>query len=139
MHEAEVGVGVRDDAGQLGIAAQGRDVVDHHGAALESDAGDLGLGGVDRNRLASKRAEDRLDATQLLVERDSIRAGPGGLAADVHDGGARIEHPVRLRRRRLGSEERPAVGERVRRHVDDAHHGRAGNACSKGGRKASVS
>ena len=45
-------------------------------------------------------------------------------AADVEDGRAFARQPQTLRNRRVGIEEQPAVGEGIRRDVDDAHHQR---------------
>ena len=69
--------------------------------------------------------EHRHDAAQLLVERHAVRAGPRRLAADVDDRRALREHPPRRSGRDVRVEVHAAVGERVGRHVDDAHHGRA--------------
>ena len=69
VHEADVGAGVGDDAGELGVAAQRRDVVDELRAQGERSAGDLGLRRVDRDRhLAGECLEHGDDTAQFLVE-----------------------------------------------------------------------
>ena len=129
VHQAQVGLRGRDDAGQLRVAAKRGDIVHELRAELDRAAGDLGLGGVDRDRhLALKRLEDRHDAPQLLVERHALGAGPRRLAPDVHDRGAFVQHPSRGRDSILRLEVDSAVRERVGRDVDDAHHRRAGKS-----------
>ena len=59
----------------------------------------------------------------------SVGADRRGVAArrfpaDVEDGGALRAPASALRDRRLGIEKEPAVGEGIRRDVDDAHHDR---------------
>ena len=93
VHQAQVGAGLGDDPGELGIAAQRGDVVHELGAERERAPCDLGLRRVDRDGLPLELLEHRQDAAQLLVERDAVRAGPGRLAADVDDRGALGEHP----------------------------------------------
>jgi len=75
--------------------------------------------GVLRTLLQS--LENRNHSTQLLVQRDTLGSGPGRLAADVHDRGALVEHPPRVRDGDLGPHEAAAVGEAVGRDVEDAH------------------
>ena len=63
VHETEIRAGVRDDARELGIAAQCGHVVDEDRAALERGARDLRLRRVDRERnLAAEPLEDGDDA-----------------------------------------------------------------------------
>jgi hypothetical protein len=127
VHEAEVRARVCDDAGELRVAAQGRDIVDEHGTELDRAARDLSLGGVDRDRHGSCEAlEHRHDAAQLLVERDRLRPGPRRLTADVDDGRALGRHAPGRRDRILSAVVEAAVRERVRRHVHDPHHRWAG-------------
>ena len=76
VHEAEVGAGVGDYAGQLRVGAQRGHVVDELGPERDRAAGDLGLGGVDRDRhLAAERLQHRDDAAQLVVERNPVSPG----------------------------------------------------------------
>jgi protein-tyrosine phosphatase len=125
VHETEVRLGIRDDASEIGVAAESGDVVDHHGAGFEGTAGDLRIGGVNRNRHPHEVGEDGLDSAQLLLERHRLGARAGGLAAHVDDGGAFLHETVRARHRSFHMQEGPAVGKGVGRHVDDAHHARA--------------
>jgi len=50
VHEAEVRAGAGDDVRELGVAAQGRDVVDEDRSALERGVRNGRLGRVDRDR-----------------------------------------------------------------------------------------
>jgi hypothetical protein len=123
VHQADVAVGVGDDAGEVAVAAERGDVVDELGAERERAARDLGLRRVDRDRqLARDRLEDRDDASQLLVRGDALGPRPSRLAADVDDLRTFLEHPPGRGDRIVGSEVDAAVGEGVGRHVDDAHH-----------------
>ncbi len=126
VHEAKVGTRLGDDLRQLRVAAQRRHVVHELGAERESAARDLGLRGVDRHRhLAREPLQHRHDATQLLLDGDSLRSRPRRLAADVHDRRALVDHPPGRAGRDVGIEMHAAVRERIRRDVEDAHHRRA--------------
>src|SRR5262249_28256282 len=114
-----------DDACEPGVTAQRRDVVHELGSELERAGGDLRLRGVDRHRSAFERLEHRYYASQLLLRRDGVCARPGRLATDVHDPGTLVELLPRGSHGGAGLEIDPAVRERVRSHVDDAHDGRA--------------
>ena len=61
VHEAEVGVAVRDDTGELRVAAQRRHVVDHAGAELERAPRHLRLRGVHGQRDVREALSDGLD------------------------------------------------------------------------------
>ena len=93
VHQADISVGLGDDARQLGIPPQRGHVVDELGAEVERAPRDLRLRGVDRDGRAVQAFEHRHDAAELLVEPDAFRAGSGRLAADVDDHGALVEHP----------------------------------------------
>jgi hypothetical protein len=84
----------------------------------------LRLRRVDRDRHASEPFENGEDPAQFLVDRNALRTRSGRLAADVHDRGALVDHAARGGDRGLRPERHAAVRERVRRDVDDAHHGR---------------
>ena len=101
VHEAEVRAGAGDDSGELGIAAQRRDVVDEDRAALERSPRDRRLRGVDRDRSSPpRRLENRHDPPQLLLRGDAVRAGTRRLAADVDDRGSLRDHAARRRQPR---------------------------------------
>ena len=85
-----------------------------------------GLVGVDRDeRTAGEGLENRQHAPQLLGGVDRLGARACGLAADVEDVGAVLEHLPAGVHGPCGIEAAAAVGERVRRDVDDAHDERA--------------
>jgi hypothetical protein len=124
VHEAEVRARIRNDARERRIAAQRGHVVDQLGPQRERRRGHRRLRRVDRDGQPGERGEHWLDAAQLLVRRDTLGARPRRLAADVDDRGALVEHPPRGRDSRRRLEMNAAVGERVRRDVEHAHHGR---------------
>jgi hypothetical protein len=62
----------------------------------------------------------------LHLGRNRLGAGPGGFAADVQDLGPLGEQPPGVGERRLGREVGAAVGEAVRRDIDDPHDAGSG-------------
>ena len=126
MHQDGTGTGLGHDLGQGGITLETPDVVDQHGAGRESPSGHFGLGGVDRERhrqSVRERLDDRRDATPLLLGIDRREPRPGRLAPDVDDGGAGCLQGLPLRHGGEMRREPSAVRERVRRDVEDPHHG----------------
>ena len=100
-------------------------VVDEGRAGFDGGFGDGGLVRVDADRdveLAHQPLDDRYRAAQLLVLRDLGEARPRRLPADVDDVRAVVAHLHRLAQRGLDVTAEAVAGERVRRHVDDAHH-----------------
>ena len=127
MHEDVSGAGLGHRRQHGGVAPARRDVVDHGGPGLEGGGGHRGVAGVDADRhagLGGEAADDRHDAPALLLGRHGLRPGPGRFAAHVEDGGAGRGELQAVLHGPPGVEEAPAVGERVRRHVDDPHHRR---------------
>ena len=122
VHEAEICAGAGDDARELRIAAERRDVVHQHDAELERAARDAGLRRVDRDRNAGEILEHRDDAAQLLVEAHRGRAGASRLAAHVDERRAVRGELPRPRDGGSAREGLTAVGEAVGRHVDDPDH-----------------
>ena len=128
VHEHDPGAGLGDDPGHLGVAPHRGDVVDDRGAGGQGAAGDLGLGRVDGDRhagLGGQRLDHRQHPAQLLLDRDGLRAGPAGLAAEVEQVGPLGGQAAGVVDGALGAAEAAAVGEAVGRHVHDAHHLRA--------------
>src|SRR5690606_34361654 len=73
-----------------------------------------------------RRVTDDVEhAVDLDSGRDRLAAGARRLAADVDDVGSVGDEAVDMRLRRVAVEVTPAVAEGVRRHVADAHQGRA--------------
>ena len=110
---------------QRALAAQGAHIVDHAGAGLHRRAHHLRLAGVDADRqpgLTGQAFDHRDHAAQLLLQRHFLRAGAGGLAADIKEVGALGGQLQRMRHRRIGAGVVAAVGERVGSDVDDTHH-----------------
>ena len=92
--------------------------------SLRGRVGDRRLVGVDRDGHLEARGQglDHRDhAAQLLDLRNRRRARPRGLAAHVDEVCTRVHHPQRRVYRRADALKRAAVGERVRRDVQDAH------------------
>ena len=76
----------------------------------------------ERRRGARRQfADNRNDAAQFLFEGNRRGAGPGGFAADVEEVGALFDQLQSHGQRRRRRGELAAVGEAVRRDVDDAH------------------
>ena len=123
MHQHDGGTRLRGDTRAIGITGQRSHVVDD--------------GGTRRHRLPHHRSMTRVDgydgaglaqrphhgqhARGLVLRRDRRGAWPGGFTADVDDVGAGRQHGPAVvdRCRRIG--EIAAVGETVRRHVQNAH------------------
>ena len=123
VHQAEVRAGVGDDAGQLGVAAQRRDVVHQLGAELERAPRDLGLGGVDRDGHAREAA--RAPAPRGGAPRPARRPPSRVGSTPRRRRRSRLRRPsIALRRvcRILSRREAPTVGEAVGSDVEDAHH-----------------
>ena len=114
-------------AAKIGLVSQPADVVDQRGARRRAPRRRSRpcryrrRSGPARGR---QRFDDRQHPAALLTFRRRLRAGPGGLAADVQQICAVVHHPHAGVDRRLGIQQLPAVGERIGRHVDDAHHQR---------------
>ena len=127
VHEDVSGAGPGDERQHGRIAPPGGDVVDHGGAGVEGGGGHRGVGGVDADGdpgLGGEAADDGHDPPALLLGRYRLRPRPGRLAPHVEDGGAGGGKLEAMFDGPPGVEEAPAVGERVRRHVDDPHHRR---------------
>ena len=115
------------DARHVGVALQTPHVVHDRGAALERPGRDRRLDGVDRDRQAEPHdlGQDRRKTRKLVLGRNRLHAaiGPGRLRADVEDVGAFGRHAPGVIDGDGGVEELAAVGEGVRRDVENAHHG----------------
>ena len=124
VHEADGAACLGDDVRHVGVAAQGRDVIDDRRAGGQGAARHFRLRRVHADRHADALGQG-LDhghhAAQLLVRLDRVRARPRGLAADVDDGRALAHERQGLLEGGVGGEEAAAVRERIGRDVDDAH------------------
>ena len=120
-----------DDRGHLRVGQPAGHVVDH--AAPASSAASATAARVVSMLTAHarrRRARAITGSTRRVsvVGVDPVRAGPGRLAADVDEVGARRRAARGRARRRVAVEVAAAVGERVRRDVQHAHHQRTGRA-----------
>ena len=96
------------------------------GAGGERPAGDLGLGRVDRDRdreLGRERLDDR-DAPGAALRSSETGSAPGRLDSPPRSSRSAPSATSRRRERDrvVGLGEPAAVGEAVRRQVDDPHH-----------------
>ena len=124
VHQDQPALALGAEAREIGLGAQGRDVVDDRGPGVERRPGDLDLGGVDRDRdgpAPASAATTGARSRDLDLRRDDLRARPGGLAADIEDVRALCGERAAVGDRPPGVEKEPAVRERVRGHVDDPH------------------
>ena len=103
-----------------------RDIVDHRRARRDRRAHHRRLARVDGDddALAGKRRDERDHPRELLVLGDRRRARPRRFAADVDDVGAVVLHRPRVRERTRRIDIPAAVGERIGRDVEHAHHER---------------
>ena len=131
VHHDQRDLASRCEPDERVVLADAPDVVDGVGAGIERGRGDAGLGRVDRERHRRQRrangADDRDRPAQLLHLVDGRVARPGGFAADVEEVGARRGHLDGLGDgggNGVVRGEQAVAGERIRGHVQDAHHER---------------
>ncbi len=125
VHEANVCSRVGDRTSESRIGSQRGDVVHERCPELERPSSDLGLRRIDGEGDARELLQHGYDAAKLLVQRDTVGAGPRGLAADVDESRSLRQEPARRRHRGARSDVLSPVRKAVRRDVDDPHHGRA--------------
>ena len=133
VHDHDRHAVLGDDARHVGIALQAPDVVDDGRARRRAPRPRPSAFMVSIETgtpSASDRRQHRFEPPQFLLQRDRDRAaiGPGRFRADVDDVGAFRDHAAGMLDGALGIEELAAVGERVRRDVEDAHHRAGGRA-----------
>ena len=99
-------------------------VVENAGAGLNSRTHHFGLAGVNRHGITFRGQgfDDRHDAREFLFDTDVGRAGPCGLPAHVENVGALAGKLAAPGNGVLNAVVRAAVGKRVGRGVDNAHH-----------------
>src|SRR6185312_6919559 len=107
-----------------GVGQAAADVVDQDGAGVEGGLGHLGAGGVDADPDAVDREvpDDRQDPVALLRRVDPVGARAGGLPAHVDVVRAGGAHLQAVSHGGVVVGVVAAVGEAVRRDVQDAHH-----------------
>ena len=122
VHDDAAAVGVGSDLNHRG-AGESLDVVDDGGAETGADLGDVRVARVhgDDRPGGDERADDGHDAACLLVRGDGLASRTRGLATDVDDVGALVEHLAAACDGRLRVEVLAAVREGVRRHVENPH------------------
>ena len=99
------------------------DVVDDGGARVRRPPGGLGVIGVHRDayRGVGQSADHRPDPVPFVPGGQRRGAGPGRFAADVDDVGPLADHAIGPFDGRVGVDVQAAVGERIRRDVEDPH------------------
>jgi hypothetical protein len=123
VHGDHAGAMARGDLRQVRVSLQAADVVDDMRAGGNRCLGDGGLHRVDRNQCACRDQafDDRDDTLLLFLRRHGGRIATGGFAADVEDGGALPGKQTAVRHRGPHIGKQAAVGEGIRRDVDDPH------------------
>ncbi len=81
----------------------------------------LGVDGDRHRDLGGERLQHRQHARHLLLGRDRGVAGPRRFAADIDDISALVDHAPRIGERVVQRHRAAAIGEAVRRHIEDAH------------------
>ncbi len=116
--------GSGDDPSHIRIRQAAAHVVDHLGARRQGLPGHFSPHGVDADVDASadQPLDDRQHATQLVIHWYAQGAWPSRFAAHVNDVAALAGKLKPVRDRLVRVQPGSAVGERIRRDVDDAHH-----------------
>ena len=128
LHPQARGTGVGRHPRELRLVQQPADVVDDRGAPRHRLACDGGLVGVNRERDPRARGElldHRQHATHLFGGTDFVSTRTRGLSPDVEDVGAVLHHAQPGLHGPLRIVMTSAIGERVRRDVEDPHDERA--------------
>ncbi len=110
-----------------GIAGKRRHIVDDFRPQFDGGLRDGGFRGVDRNwyrNLSAYRFDDRQHAVEFFLLAHRLRTRPGAFAADIDQIGAVGDQLGRMLNGGGRIEKVAAVGEAIRRHVDDAHQQR---------------
>jgi hypothetical protein len=96
---------------------------DGSSAGVDGSTGHLRAHGVDAHHdpRTSQGLDDRKHPVQLLVKVDPSRTGARGLTTDVNQVRACVDELTAVRDRPIWIEPLAAVGERVRRDVEDSH------------------
>ena len=123
VHDDDRRAGLRDGVRHARIALQAPDVVDDAGAEPRRFARHRGLAGVDRDRRIEfgQRLERGNHPPELLVLGNRNVPRPCQFAADIDDRRALGDHGPGARDGCGKVGMAPAVGERIRRHVENAH------------------
>src|SRR6185295_12979162 len=133
VHHHHCRLRVRDRIDRT-LTAQSVHIVHHGAAGSDRRAHDVGLHRVhrDRDTFLRERFHHRNHPAHFFLDRDGLRARPRRLAAHVDQVGALVAKREAVRDRLRSIEEPPAIGERIRRDVHDAHHEGTGRRKGKG-------
>lgn len=105
------------------MAQAGTDIVDDAGADGDGSPGHRLAARIDRHHCRLAERFNHVDhAGEFLGGGYGLGTGPCRLPTDVDDGGALGDHHPAVGDRIVGGQEGAAVGERVGRGVQDAHH-----------------
>ncbi len=108
----------------VGVVLEAPDIVDQIGARLQRGFGDgsfVGIDGYGNVKAALDRLDHRRRAGDLLFLRDHGMSRTGGFSADINDIRSVPEHFLRVVKGVVQAVEFSAVGEGIRRHVEDSH------------------
>ena len=124
VHQADATRRVRRHHRQRTRPGQCAHIVDDVGAQIEGRLHHLGPAGVHRHRDAQSHgmAQHRQHPGQLFLQIRLTGTGAGGFTADVQQVSAVAQQLVAVRLGRVGAAVLAAVGKRIGRDVDDAHH-----------------
>src|SRR6185295_2534950 len=133
VHHHHCRLRVRDRIDRT-LTAQSVHIVHHGAAGSDRRAHDVGLHRVhrDRDTFLRERFHHRNHPAHFFLDGDGLRARPRRLAAHVDQVGALVAKREAVRDRLRSIEEPPAIGERIRRNVHDAHHEGTGRRKGKG-------
>jgi hypothetical protein len=124
VHQDERQPAVAGDVREAEIGAKSGNVIQNFGTSFRGCFGDFRFAGVDGNGNFDASAhffDDRKNAAEFFVSGNSPRAGARGLAADIENVGSGLFDFEGARNRCAGIKIAAAVGETVRRDVEDAH------------------
>mgnify|MGYP007049499038 CR=1 FL=1 len=129
VHQAKARPVLGGDARDVGLALRAPDVVDGMCTRFQGEPRGLRPVGVDGEdpSLAGEPPDDRQHAPLLLLGLDRHRIRACRFASHIDDVSALVDHAIRMVRRDVDrGVESSAIGEAVRRHVEDAHDDGAG-------------
>ena len=136
MHQAHTGLACFGQHLHGADVPERTHVVDDVHAQFDRRPHHRRLARIDRHRYAQRHrmAQHRQHPRQFFGCIGLASARPGRFAADIENVGALRQQVVAVTHGRICVAKAPAVGERVRRHVDDAHHQRALETQAESGR-----
>ena len=124
MHQADRGI-AGPSRRQCARLLECTHIVDQCSARLQRRRNDTGLAGVDRHgnrQLPGERGNDRRNPIDLFLLAHRLRPWSRRLAADIDHAGTRLRHGDAMLDGPRYIDESTAVGKRIRRDIQNAHH-----------------